>query len=159
MNKHIPDGFPVLKLRLDLNIYGMNSDSMLDFFIGVLQKQKLILPNEDLLLSGVSGTKRLLIDRTHAQRTHTYAVPISFLQHHVDKGNLLSEEDPFRYADTSSVKAPTVMVYNPEYLEKVHSYYYGLNSSSLDVATNLDIATRAAVLLRPSTATTATSTN
>jgi hypothetical protein len=159
--KNSPNKFHYFRIDVDAQRDSYDAQTLLGRVLDGLVRRKLMYDNEDLLLTGVRGTRRLILERTHGDRFYTDAVPVSDL---VGVERIDSITDPFCYASEASVRAPALMVYDPEFVDRGHSpdgqiskfgiRYLEVTKKDIGLAYgvgegNLDLATRAVILLKP----------
>lgn len=155
------NNFDFLRVPVDIQRQSYDAETLLETVVESLGKRRLLDREEDVLLCGVRGTRRLIIERTHGDRFWTFAVPLGQL---LRQKCLDQFEDPFWYAGDASDISPALMVYDSRALsdgyrkvgldgfgrrflietgEHPGPYTYGREEG------NLDAATRAVVLLKP----------
>lgn len=158
----VRDHYPTLVMPVDVRLLSYRATSLLDPTLSLLARHNITngYTEDQLLLTGVRGTARLLRERTHGLRFSTFAMSAAFMRE--QGSHLEQEDDPFWYADTESDKAPALVIYDRQKLEPLSIGHTDASRRFEDhfgrvsdpnvygvAEGNLDDATLAAVLLKP----------
>ena len=100
---------PYTVSKFEVGRRSLTSEYLLEDFIKHLSERRVNI--RGALLTGVVGTKRLLIERTHGPRYYTFAVPLTSLIADVENGNDILH-DPFVYASDATRISPAIAVYD-----------------------------------------------